>query len=154
VKDDRAALALHHVFCDLAAHQETGKGRHFPDLAIDLRGRVGDAKADIGTDVEHGDLDRADIAFDAFDQRDHCILVARIRRIGLRLIPPIADRLRQFLQLVGMARTAVDAGGVAFGGKGLGDGAAGCITGTDNQGCGHKRISLALHSNYDKHSNK
>ena len=60
-------------------------------------------------------------------------------------MPCIADRLRQFLQLVGMARAAVDAGGIAFSREGFGNGAAGCITGTDNQGCSGSPWFLRLH---------
>ena len=52
-----------------------------------------------------GDIDRPDFAFYCFDQCDHCILIARVGWESTRLMSAIADRCRQRLQLVGMARS-------------------------------------------------
>ena len=119
-----------------AAHQETGKGRHLPNFAIDLRRCIGDVEADIGADVEHCDFDRADVAFDTLDHCDHRVFIAGVSWVGLCLMSCTTDRLRQCLQRIGMARAAVDTRGEALGSKRFCNRAAGCVPCADNQCCG------------------
>ena len=126
---------------NLAAHQETGKGRHFPNLAVNLGRRFKDRKIHIGTDVEHRDLNRPDIALDGIDHRDDLFFDASISWVSLRLIAFVADRLCERLQLFDIARPAVDTCGQPFTRKSPRNCAAGCVTCADNKRCCHQAFS-------------
>lgn len=132
----------------LAAHQEAAEACHFPDLGVDAHRRVDDREIHIRADVEHRDLDRADLGLDLIEQRNHRFFHARVGGEGARLMPVVADLLREGFQLLGVAFAAVDAGGEARGGKGAGDRAAGGVSGSDDDGCGvgHQRLSCCATS--------
>ena len=110
----RAPTARHHDPRRLAARQEAGERRHFPDLGIDPRRRLEDREAHIGADIEDEDLDRADLALDPFEERDDIAFVARVEPEGVSLAALRADRLRELVDRLIMSRPAGDADAKAF----------------------------------------
>src|SRR3546814_11041426 len=74
---------------------------HLPDLGVNAQRRFGDREIHIGADVEHRDLDRADLGLDPTEQRDHRVFVARVGGEGGRLMALVADRLREGVEQVG-----------------------------------------------------
>jgi len=131
-EDDRAAATRLHHLGDFAAQQEVRQRRHLPDLTADPFGGVGDVEAHVGADVEHRDLDRPDVAFDARHQCEHIVSLARVRAEGVRRAAGRDDTVDQRLQLVGAAPR--HACRIAFARKAPRNGAAGGITGADHQG--------------------
>ena len=112
---------------------------HLPDLAVDALGRLGDAEAHVGADVEDGDLDRRDLALDVRNQRLDVDLLARVGGKAVRLAAFGADRLDQGLELVGSApRHARDQ---ALAREAARDRAAGRVAGTDDQ----DRLAFVVH---------
>src|SRR3546814_2896890 len=67
-EEDGAAAARRHALRRLAPHQETGEARHFPDLGVDAHARLADREIYVPADVEHRDLDRADLCLDLVEQ--------------------------------------------------------------------------------------
>jgi hypothetical protein len=138
-EDDRAALrafghiARDHLLGDFPAIEEAGEAGHLPHLEVLARRLAEDALRHVGADVEHHDLDRPDGRFDLLDQRDHFLFLARIAGKGTRGAAVGLDLRDQGLQLVEAA--ARDAGHVALARETARDGAAGGVTGADDQ-CG------------------
>ena len=130
-EEDGAALARDHDLGDLAAHQEPGEAAHLPHLEIDARRRLADPKANIGADVEHGDLDRPQVALDAQHELGHLLFLARIGAERLGRAAGSADRFHQRRQLVAVA--AHDRGDEALLGEAARDGAAQRVAGADHQ---------------------
>ncbi len=110
-EQDRAAPSRRHCPRRLAAGEKAGQARHLPYLRIDLRRRLDHGKAHVGADVEDGDFERADLALDAGDERDDLRLDPRVKAERKRRAARFADRARQRLDLVEMARPAGHADG-------------------------------------------
>src|SRR3954466_13878467 len=98
-----APRARHHALRDLAAIQEAAEAGHLPDLVVLARGLFEDAGGHVGADVEDHRLDRADVALDLVDQRDHRLFVASIRGVGARLAAGLAYLVDERRELVGAA---------------------------------------------------
>jgi len=101
--EDRAPAARDHAFGDFAAVQEAAQASHLPDLEVLARGFFQDAARHVGADVEDQHLDRADVALDRLDERDHVFFLARVRAIAVGTASGARDVLEQRLQLVGFA---------------------------------------------------
>jgi hypothetical protein len=116
---------------NLAPDQEAGVTAHFPDLAKDALGGIGDAEAHVAADVEDRHLDRRYLALDARDQFDHRLLVARIRAEGMgnaafALYP--RHKRRQFVEIAPR-----HAGDITLAREAARDRAAGGIAGADHE---------------------
>src|SRR2546428_10630262 len=130
-EEDRAAAAHHHLAGDLTRVQEAAERGHLPDLHVLARRLFQNAAGHVGADVEHHHLDGAALLFDLVDERDHVLLLARIAAIAECLAAGGTDALHGRLELVGRAtRETCD---VALAGETCADGAAGGVTGANDQ---------------------
>ena len=97
-------------------------------------------EADVGADVEDGDLDRRDLALDVRDERLDVDLLARVGAEAVRLAAVGADLRDQRLELVGAAPR--DAGDEAFAREAARDRAAGRVAGADDE----HRLAFCVHA--------
>jgi hypothetical protein len=130
-EQDGATAARHHDTRRLAPHQEAGEAGHLPHLGEDARGGLANGEAHIGADIEHRDLDRADLALDLVDHGDGLVLLARIGAEGAGPAALLLDLPDQRFELVGVA--ARHAGDIALASEAAGDRPAGRVAGTDHQ---------------------
>jgi hypothetical protein len=144
--------ARQHRLGDLAAHQEAGERAHLPDLAVDALGRLGDAEANVGADVEDGDLDRCDLALDVRDQRLDVELLARVGREAVRLAAVGLDLRDQRRELVGAAPR--HAGDEPFAREAACDRAAGGVAGADDEDRSSRALVHLVPSGVDAMSQK
>ena len=140
-EQDRPAPARDHVARRLAAEQESAVARHLPHLAEHPRRRLGYREAHVRADVIDGDGDGADLAFDARDERDRFVLLARVDAEAVRPPAPGADALRQRLDPRRVARAPGHDRRVAAARETPRDGAAGRVAGAD-----HQRDFVPLHA--------
>ncbi len=132
-EQDRATAPGRHEAGDFPAHEEARIAGHFPDLGVDAGRGIAHGKVHIGANVEHGDLDGPHILFDLGDQFDHRRFVPGVDAVGAGPKPPIADGLRQCLQLVQVTGAAGDAGLIAFNREAPRDRPTRGIAGADNK---------------------
>ena len=130
-EQNRASLALGHALGHFTGIEKAGEAGHFPDLEILARGFFENAARHVGADVEDERFDRADLAFDLLDQRNHVLFLARIagKTVGFAAVG--LDGVHQRLEFVGAAPG--DAGDKTFLCETLGNGAARGITCADDQ---------------------
>jgi len=100
---------------------------------IDAAGRFGKAEADVRADVEHHDIERADLGLDAIDERSQVCLLARVNAEGERLAAVRRDRVDKTLQLFRVARPARDADRETLGGERARNGAADAVASADDE---------------------
>ena len=66
-EDDRSTAARHHALGHLATRQETRETSKFPNLEISARRLIDNTRWDVGTDIKHRNIDRADSVLHLFD---------------------------------------------------------------------------------------
>src|SRR6185369_13405973 len=138
-KQDRPAFARSHAARNRLRRKERREARHLPDLEILARRLVEDAARHVGADVEDVDFDRSDAGLDALDELRNLLFLSRIGREAFGFAAGFPDLANERLELAAVA--ARNACNVAFARKTTRDGAAGRVSGADDQRglflCGH-----------------